>query len=200
MDLKYLTEYARKHNPLELNKIKSATKNKQFYVVATNTDNGKPVYLDPNEHNFYRCLRATSSLPFFTRGLCNIRGLSLMDGAWSDPIPAKSAIKFGANKIVVVRPHPLGYKIDGLSYLGLIAGYWWRDNPKISNKFFEEHDDYNKAVDFLSQNHKNVEITQICPDDVLKSTVLGTTPLELLQDYHSGLEKGMDFLNADFNL
>ena len=66
MDLKFLTTYAKKNNPLELQKMKESTENKQFYVVATNLANGKAVYLEPNKQNIYRCLRATSSLPFFT--------------------------------------------------------------------------------------------------------------------------------------
>jgi predicted patatin/cPLA2 family phospholipase len=121
-----------------------------------------------------------------------------MDGAWSDPIPAKSATDFGANKIIVVRPYPLGYKINGLSYLGLLAGYWWKNNPKVRDIFFKEHNHYNEAVDFLTKKHKNIEILQICPDNLLKSGVVGTSKEDLTQDYHSGLEKGMDFLNANF--
>ena len=143
IDLKFLAKYAKQNNPLELQNMKESTENKQFYIVGTNLDNGKAVYLEPNKQNIYRCLRATSSLPFFTKGLCKINGLDLMDGAWSDPIPAKSATDFGANKIIVVRPYPLGYKINGLSYLGLLAGYWRKNNPKVRDIFFKEHNHYN---------------------------------------------------------
>ena len=198
MDLKFLAKYAKQNNPLELQNMKESTENKQFYIVVTNLDNGKAVYLEPNKQNIYRCLRATSSLPFFTKGLCKINGLDLMDGAWSDPIPVKSATDFGANKIIVIRPYPLGYKINGLSYLGLLAGYLWKNNPKVRDIFFKEHNHYNEAVDFLTKKHKNIEILQICPDNLLKSGVVGTSKEDLTQDYHSGLEKGMDFLNANF--
>ena len=198
MDLKFLTKYAKQKNPLELQNMKESIKNKQFYIVGTNLDNGKAVYLEPNKQNIYKCLRATSSLPFFTKGKCKIEGVDLMDGAWSDPIPVKSAADFGANKIIVIRPYPLGYKINGLSYLGLLAGYWWKNNPKVRDNFFKEHNHYNEAVDFLTKKHKNIEILQICPDNLLKSGVVGTSKEDLTQDYHSGLEKGMDFLNANF--
>ena len=198
MDLKFLTKYAQENNPLELQKIKESTKNKKFYVVATNLDDGKAVYLEPNKQNIYKCLRATSSLPFFTKGKCKIHGIDLMDGGWSDPIPVKSASDFGANKIVVIRPHPLNYEINELSYLGLIAGYWWKNNPKVRDIFFKEHIHYNESVNFLKRKHKNIEILQICPDDFLKSSVIGTSKEDLIQDYHCGLEKGMDFLNTNF--
>jgi|TARA_B110000263_G_scaffold47756_1_gene39679 predicted patatin/cPLA2 family phospholipase len=198
MDLKFLTKYAQENNPLELQKIKESTNNKKFYVVATNLDDGKAVYLEPNKQNIYKCLRATSSLPFFTKGKCKINGIDLMDGGWSDPIPVKSASDFGANKIVVIRPHPLNYEINELSYLGLIAGYWWKNNPKVRDIFFKEHIHYNESVNFLKRKHKNIEILQICPDDFLKSSVIGTSKEDLIQDYHCGLEKGMDFLNTNF--
>jgi predicted patatin/cPLA2 family phospholipase len=198
MDLKFLTKYAQENNPLELQKIKESTNNKKFYVVATNLDDGKAVYLEPNKQNIYKCLRATSSLPFFTKGKCKINGIDLMDGGWSDPIPVKSASDFGANKIVVIRPHPLNYEINELSYLGLIAGYWWKNNLKVRDIFFKEHIHYNESVNFLKRKHKNIEILQICPDDFLKSSVIGTSKEDLIQDYHCGLEKGMDFLNTNF--
>jgi len=197
MDLKFLAKYAKEKNPLKLENIKASMVNKQFYVVATNLDDGKAVYLEPNKQNIYRCLRATSSLPFFTKGVCKINGKELMDGAWSDPIPVKSAADFGANKIIVIRPHPLGYKINGLSYLGLLAGYWWKNNTEMRDVFLKEHNHYNEAVDFLKKKHKDLEILQICPENILSSSVVGTTKENLTQDYHCGLEMGMDFLNAN---
>ena len=101
-------------------------------------------------------------------------------------------------KIIVIRPHPLGKKVNGLSYLGLAAGYWWKNNPKVRENFFKEDNNYNEAIDFLKKKHKNIEILQICPDNFLKSGVVSTSQEDLTQDYHNGMEKGMDFLNANF--
>ena len=198
MDLNFLSKYAKEHNPLDLQNIKESTENKELYIVATNLENGEAVYLEPNKKNYYKCLQATSSLPFFTKGSCKINGVNFMDGAWSDSIPAKAAADFGANKIIVIRPNPLGFKLNGLSYLGLAAGYWWKNNPKVRGNFFKEDNRYNKAVDFLTAKHKNLEIMQICPDNFLKSSVVGTSVDDLTKDYHAGLEKGMDFLNNYF--
>ena len=198
MDLNFLSKYAKKNNPIDFQSIKSSTENKQFYIVATNLEDGESVYLEPNKKNFYKCLQATSSLPFFTKGSCEIDGVSFMDGAWSDSIPAKSAANFGATKIIVIRPNPLGYKVSGLSYLGLVAGYWWKNNHKVRDIFFKEDIEYNESVDFLTEKHENLEILQICPDNFLKSSVVGTSVEDLTQDYHAGLEKGMDFLNTYF--
>lgn len=198
MDLNFLSKYAKEHNPLDLKKIIESTENKELYIVATNLENGEAVYLEPDKKNFYKCLQATSSLPFFTKGSCEINGVNFMDGAWSDGIPVKAAAEFGATKVIVIRPNPLGYKMAGLSYLGLLAGYWWKNNPEIRDNFFKEDNKYNEAVDFLAEKHESLEVLQICPDSFLKSRVVGTSVDDLTEDYHAGLEKGMDFLSTYF--
>ena len=68
MDLKFLAKYAKENNPLEVGNIIESTENKQFYVVGTNLENGKAVYIEPNKKNVYKCLRATSSVRFLTKG------------------------------------------------------------------------------------------------------------------------------------
>ena len=198
MDLNFLSKYAKEHNPLDLKKIIESTENKELYIVATNLENGEAVYLEPDKKNFYKCLQATSSLPFFTKGSCEINGVNFMDGAWSDGIPVKAAAEFGATKVIVIRPNPLGYKMAGLSYLGLLAGYWWKNNPEVRDNFFKEENKYNEAVDFLAEKHESLDVLQICPDSFLKSRVVGTSVDDLTQDYHAGLEKGMDFLSTYF--
>ncbi len=198
MDLNFLSKYAKEHNPLDLKKIIESTENKELYIVATNLENGEAVYLEPDKKNFYKCLQATSSLPFFTKGSCEINCVNFMDGAWSDGIPVKAAAEFGATKVIVIRPNPLGYKMAGLSYLGLLAGYWWKNNPEVRDNFFKEDNKYNEAVDFLAEKHESLEVLQICPDSFLKSRVVGTSVDDLTQDYHAGLEKGMDFLSTYF--
>ena len=200
MNLKYLTQYAVKNNPLDIKNITDTCEDKKFQVVATNIKNGKPVYLQPNYRNIYRCLRATSSLPFFTKGSCKINDLSLMDGAWSDPIPVKYAVDCGADKVIVIRPNPQDYKIDGLNYFGMIAGYWWRENPKMSEIFLKEYTCYNKAVDFINKKHTNIDVVQICPNKFLKSTVVGASKSNLEHDYRCGVEKGLDFIEKFKNL
>ena len=198
MDLNFLSKHAKEHNPLDLKKIIESTENKELYIVATNLENGEAVYLVPDKKNFYKCLQATSSLPFFTKGSCEINGVNFMDGAWSDGIPVKAAAEFGATKVIVIRPNPLGYKMAGLSYLGLLAGYWWKNNPEVRDNFFKEDNKYNEAVDFLAEKHESLEVLQICPDSFLKSRVVGTGVDDLTEDYHAGLEKGMDFLSTYF--
>ena len=54
MDLKFLTKYAKENNPLKLERIEKSTDNSEFYIVATNLDNGQAVYLEQNRKNIYK--------------------------------------------------------------------------------------------------------------------------------------------------
>jgi len=72
----------------------------------------------------------------------------------------------------------------------------FENHPKQKLHSYQKTDDYNKSVNFLTQDHDNIDILQICPDNVLKSTVLGTGREDLLHDYSCGLAKGMDFLHT----
>ena len=63
MDLKFLAEYAKQNNPLELQNMQESTENKQFYVVATDLFkaiikiiNKKPILY---EWAFYLCCGAS---------------------------------------------------------------------------------------------------------------------------------------------
>ena len=49
------------------------------------------------------------------------------------------------------------------------------------------------ARELSSFKKKNI---QICPDSLLKSSVIGTNKYDLTYDYKCGLEKGLDFLNT----
>lgn len=193
MNLEYLEEYSQKNYPLDIDAALKTTDNKECYMVATNLESGEAKYLQPNKKNFLACLRATATLPFVTKGNCEVDGIKLMDGGWSDPIPGKSAVAFGATKLIAIRTVPVGYKIDW-SYAGWMASYWHGDNEKLSNQFANDHLFYNEGVDYLNDNPDHIEIHQIAPDQELHTGGYSISSESLLQDYHLGLEKGLDFL------
>lgn len=193
MNLEYLEEYSQKNYPLDIYSALKTTEGKECYVVATNLESGEAKYLQPNKQNFLTCLRATATLPFVTKGNCELDGVSLMDGGCSDPIPGKAAVNFGATKLIAIRTVPVDYKIDW-SYAGWMASYWHGNNEKLSNRFANEHLYYNEGVDYLNDNPDKIEIHQIAPDKELHTGGYYISSESLLQDYHLGLEKGLDFL------
>ena len=169
-------------------------KGKTFEIVATDMANGNPVYLQPTMRKWLLYLRASATLPFFSRGVCNVNGRQLMDGGWSDAIPVKRGIKKGAKKLVVIRTLPKDHKEDW-SYFGIFGGFWHRNNPKLSKRFSDDHLYYNKVVDFLDKKHDGIDIYQLAPEKYLKTSSYSSTLEKIEEDYRLGLEMGMNFVS-----
>lgn len=192
INLTYLLSYSEKLHPFLMDKGLQKVKNNQLEIVATRLDDGMPVYLRPNKKNWFTCLKASSTLPFLTKGYCWINDQKLMDGGWSDPIPAKRAFKLGAEKVVVIRTQPLHYK-SSLRYHGMLGKFLLRNNPLLSEKFAEEHLIYNKCLHFLEGKHRS-KIIQIAPPTSLKSTAYTANADTLNYDYRTGLDMAIQFL------
>ncbi|MFT7613672.1 MAG: putative patatin/cPLA2 family phospholipase, partial [Parvicellaceae bacterium] len=138
VNLEYLQKYSMRHHPLDLSIALTNIKNKLVEIVATNMANGEAVYLQPELRSWHKMMRASSTLPFLTKGYCMFDDLKLMDGGWSDPIPIKRAVELGADKVVVIRTMPADQKLEW-SYFGWFGGFWHRDNPGLSKRFSEDH-------------------------------------------------------------
>lgn len=193
VNLDYLVKFTQSKFPLEIDEALKTLQKKELEVVATNMANGDPVYLQPDKKNWLTHLRATATLPFFSRGVCNVNGLQLMDGGWSDAIPVRRAISKGAKKIVVLRTLPKDHKEDW-SYFGVFGGFWHRNNPKLSKRFSEDHIYYNEIVDFLNRENEDLDIYQIAPPTYLKTTSYSSTLEKIEEDYRLGVEMGMHFV------
>ena len=110
VNLEYLEKFTQEKYPLDIKCAMDNLKGKIFEIVATDMANGNPVYLQPTMDKWLLYLRASATLPFFSRGVCNVNGRQLMDGGWSDAIPVQRGIKKGAKKLVVIRTLPKDHK------------------------------------------------------------------------------------------
>ena len=192
INLAYLQEYADKSYPLDVSVLEKTSRNKKIEIVATNIEDGTPVYLWPTMQNWRDCLKASSTLPFLTKGYFWINELKLMDGGWADPIPARRAVELGADQIVIIRSQPITYRSDW-HYLGMLGQFINRNNPAMKDLFAREHIVYNEALDFLKEDHSK-QIIQISPPDSLKTTAYSTTEEKLIIDYRTGLDMGLQFI------
>ncbi|MDB4344248.1 patatin family protein [bacterium] len=199
VNLEYLEKFTQDKYPLDVKSAMHNLKDKTFEIVATDMANGNPVYLQPTMRKWLLYLRASATLPFFSRGVCNVNGRQLMDGGWSDAIPVKRGIKKGAKKIVVIRTLPKDHKEDW-SYFGIFGGFWHRNNPKLSKRFSDDHLYYNKLVDFLDKKHDGIDIYQLAPEKYLKTTSYASTLEKIEDDYRLGLETGMHFVSKNREL
>jgi len=195
VNLQYLETFAMTHYPLDLKAALKRAKQAHIEIVATNMKNGDPVYIRPEKHNWHKALRASSTLPFLTKGYCQFDGMKLMDGGWSDPIPVKRAVDLGAKKVIVIRTMPADLKLEW-SYFGWFGGLWHKENPLLSRRFSEDHEYYNASIDYIANNPKNVDIIQIAPEKHLTTSSYSTSKHKIISDYRLGVDFGMQFLNT----
>ncbi len=194
VNLSFLEQFTNEHYSLQVDKALAFLQERTFEVVTTNMENGEAEYLTPTAENWMRCLRASSTLPFLTRGYCRLDGMKLMDGGWSDPIPVQRMVQQGMDKVVVIRTLPKDHRLEW-SFMGLLGGYYHRGNPGLAKRFSEDYEYYNATIDFLNDPAHADKIIQIAPEDFLKTGTYSTSPEKLYHDYRWGLEQGMDFIH-----
>lgn len=199
INLSYLQRYAMTNHPLDFERIEANHADTEIEIVTTCMSSGDAFYIRPDRNNWLRALRASSTLPFLTKGYCEWEqegkdeAKRLMDGGWSDPIPVKRAIELGATKILVIRTHPADYRLDW-SYLGWFGSYWHRKNPQLSRRFYNDHEYYNETIDFLMKDDHEVMIHQIAPKDHLATSSYSTNQTKIDADYRLGLDLANQFL------
>jgi len=193
MDIDYLKMVAQKKVPLDLNAAMTAAKDAEVYFVATNRNNGKPAYLEPNKQNWLDILIASSTLPFVTKGIHKINGIDYFDGGWGDPLPAKWAYKQGAKHITVIRTTPTEHK-STQSMADYFGSIYYNSVPELSAAFAKSHELYNQGVEFLLNPPKGLVIEQIAPIKLLKSTTYTYTTKTIMSDYRYGLDKGLNYI------
>lgn len=194
VNLAYLERFAIKNHPLNISKALEVSKFRKIEIVATDMKTGKAVYITPTAKTWLKALRASSTLPFLTKGYCQFDKMKLMDGGWSDPIPIKRAVSHGATNIVIIRTMPAKQKLEW-SYFGWFGGMWYKDNPALSRRFSNDHLYYNDSIDYIENNPKKVNIIQIAPEKLLATSSYSTTKHKILSDYRLGLDLGTQFLH-----
>lgn len=194
MDLDYLWSTIDIEDPLAVTEI-YRDKSRDFIIVGSSVETGKPVYLQPRPEDCSESLKASSAVPLLYRGFLVINGVKLVDGGVADPIPAMEAYRRGARRIVVIRTRPAPYrKTKGLeNYLSSFATRKW---PELSKAVKNQAYTYGRCVDFILNPPADAEIIQIAPDAALQC---GRTTQEtdlLISDYELGRKQGEMFTRS----
>ena len=195
INLEYLEKYSKENYPLNLKKINRSFINTYVETVTTSLKNGHPKYLRTNKKNIYNHIKASATLPFFTKGQQTIDNHSLMDGGLSDPIPIKRAISMDCTEIVVIRTLPKEHR-ENWSYLGKLGTYWHRNNKQLSDIFENEPKIYNEIADFLQFDKHPLKIHQIVPEKYLETSSYSTNKKKLNADYRYGLQMGLNMVQT----
>ena len=107
--------------------------NKDFIIVCTDVDSGQPCYIRPTKENWDDYLKASGALPILTRNPIKVAERRLLDGALSSPLPVGRAVELGAQRIIVIRTHPLSYVENSIesNIESIIGSYLYRDFPML---------------------------------------------------------------------
>lgn len=193
MKIDYLKTLTTEVAPHDKNAALKHIDGKLVEIVATKRKNGKAAYLRPSKGNWTDLLIATSTLPFVTKGKHKIDGTSYFDGGWSDPLPVEKAYKTGSKDILVIRTNEKNIKFDQ-SWPDYLATYYFRGNKDLAKCFENSHVNYNEAIDLMNKPPKDLKITQIAPNRILKSSTYSYSIGTLKKDYRYGLEFGLNYL------
>lgn len=193
MNMDQLRLVAEEIIPFDLENGMSALTNKEAYFVAMNRLTGKSEYLAPKKSDWIDIVIASSTMPFVTKGVQKVRGLELMDGGWSDPIPVKWAADQDVSEIVVIRTASKDLKVSQ-SWPDYLGSVYFRNNPILRDCFSHNHLAYNRSIDFLNAEHENLSIQQVWPEEPLKCSTHNYSVPDIMTDYRYGLHCGIEFV------
>jgi len=193
MNLDFFTEIAEKEFPFDLKKAVEATKNKDFYIVLTHTDNGETSYLKPREDNWLDMTIAASTVPLLTKGKHIIDGKAYSDGGISDPIPVQWAVENGATDILLIRTTHLNFKP---SYLRpeYFASKFLKADENIKKHIENYQLKLKSSIDYIETIKDQLKIDQIAPESSLNTNVLTNSVNSIILDYRNGLELGLNYV------
>lgn len=194
MDIEKLRMVANEKVPFDLDHGLAEIKDKEVYFVSTDKVTGDPVYLRPEKEDWVDVVIASCTLPFVTKGTHVVRGMKLMDGGWTDPIPVRWAIEQGAEEILILRTTHIS-KLFSQSWPDYFGSKFYENDPALHKIFSNNHQIYNNTLSFLGNPPNGVKITQIWPEEGLNCGTYGHSLKAVLADYRYGVHAAQDYLS-----
>jgi predicted patatin/cPLA2 family phospholipase len=173
IDLAYLVDYVmRQRVPLSVEVLQKMPT--RFSIVLTDCYTGEPVYFHACDDRVFAALRATSSMPFATRGFDYVDGQPFADGGVADPIPLQRAIQDGATDITVVLTHNPAFRLKPIPrWMGRLA---YPEFPRVAQVWTARQNlNYNAALDLMKQPPAGVRIQVFRP---LRALPVGSFTVE----------------------
>ena len=104
MNFEKLYQDANKVFPIDFERLQDHLSGKNFYVVISDAETGKPEYIQLSRENYINEMLATGSLPVLMKNEITLDGRRKYDGGITDPIPVKKAYEMGAKEIIIIHP------------------------------------------------------------------------------------------------
>lgn len=161
----------------------------KFYVVVTDVDTGKPVYLRVKDlQKQIWAVRASSSLPLISRTL-KVKGHSFLDGGVADSIPVRKSMADGNKKNVIILTREEGYKKGPNSLMPLMK-LRYPHSRQFLDRMADRHIRYNETLDFIRKEEQRGTLFVIRPTGTVTVGRIEKDKNKLKALYLMGLEDG----------
>ena len=198
MDLDWMWHETITNYRLDLKHIdeKIHAQNREYLVVATSMETGRPLYLRPDAATLEHYLKVSNSLPIFYRSTLDVNGQKATDGGMADSIPVREAHRRGAINIAVIRTRPSHYLKKSSHAALVVFNLYFRKYPKLVECFRKRAANYNASVEFMENPPEGVRITQLTPPAELSLGRTTTDEAQLHAAYEKGIDHGRRFMES----
>lgn len=166
-----------------------------FYVVVTDIETGKAVYINSDEagEDSLECFRASASMPLVSRPV-EIKGRKYLDGGIADSVPIQYFESIGYSRNVIILTQPAGF-VKKPSSAAKVMKYALKQYPKIAETMADRHNEYNGTLEYIAEREKAGEVVVIRPEAPLEIGRVEHNPDKMQKVYDLGRAAGEKYLD-----
>jgi len=161
----------------------------RFLTGAMDCVTGKTVWFEKSEiTDKFTVTRASCSVPLISK-IVNYKGLELLDGGISDPIPIEKSIEDGNNFHVIVLTQNQGYSKSAFRF-GRLLKLFYRKFPHLVQAILRRHEIYNRQLALCEKLEREGKALIIRPINPLSIGRASADTKKLLELYDEGHMEG----------
>ncbi len=161
-----------------------------FYVVVTDVETGKAVYINSDEagDDSLECFRASASMPIVSKPV-EVKGKKYLDGGIADSVPIQYFESIGYEKNVIILTQPKGY-VKKPSKAAKVMKYALKEYPNVVKTMENRHTEYNETLEYIEKREKEGAVYVIRPDAPLGIGKIEHNPDNMQKVYDLGRKAG----------
>ena len=161
-----------------------------FYVVVTDVETGKAVYINSDEagEDALECFRASASMPLVSKPV-EIKGKKYLDGGIADSVPIQYFESIGYEKNVIILTQPKGY-FKKPSSAAKVMKYALKEYPNVVKTMENRHIEYNGTLEYIEKREKEGAVYVIRPEAPLEIGRIEHNPDNMQRVYDIGRKIG----------
>lgn len=167
----------------------------EFYVVCTDVETGKAVYINSDEagDDSLEYFRASASMPLVSKAV-EIKGKKYLDGGIADSVPIQYFESIGYNRNVIILTQPKGF-IKKPSSAAKLMKYALKEYPMVAKTMENRHNEYNETLAYIAEKEKKGEVLVIRPEAPLEIGRVEHNPDKMQAVYDHGRTVGEKYLD-----